>query len=51
MSFYVENLIKTVDKPELLATLRVWREESKSKDEATLLTDLIDLVASGDLDG
>ena len=45
------QLVKTVDKQELLKTLRQWRWESDSPEEADLLTDLIHEVDSGNLDG
>lgn len=43
--------IKTLDKKETLATLRVWRNESKEKLEVDLINDLIRLIESGELDG
>lgn len=45
------QLINTVDKKELLATLRTWRAESDEKIEVDILNDLIERVESGDLDG
>ncbi|AHL18575.1 hypothetical protein ISF9_105 [Microbacterium phage vB_MoxS-ISF9] len=51
VNFIKRHLVKTVDKKELLATLRTWREESDSSVEADLLRDLIEEVDSGALDG
>jgi len=51
VNFVTRYLIGTVDKKELLATLRQWREESKSASDADLITDLIALIDSGELDG
>ena len=51
VSFIQRHLVKTVDKKELLATLRTWREESESGVEVDLLRDLIEEVDSGALDG
>ncbi|QWS69450.1 hypothetical protein SEA_NECROPHOXINUS_88 [Microbacterium phage Necrophoxinus] len=45
------NLVKTLDKKEVLATLREWRGESKSSVEVDLLNDLIERIESGELDG
>lgn len=45
------HLVKTLDKAETLKTLRQWRYESNSPEEADLLTDLIHEVESGNLDG
>lgn len=45
------QLVTTVDKKELVKTLRQWRYESNSPEEADLLTDLIHEVESGNLDG
>ena len=45
------SLIRTIDKPETLATLRQWRYDSKDGTEVALITDLIALSDSGDLDG
>ena len=50
-TFYLQNLVKTVDKKELILTLRDWRNESQSGIEVELLHDLIALVESGELDG
>lgn len=46
-----ENLVATISKKELLLTLKEWREEATSKDEASVISDLIARVRSGDLDG
>ena len=51
VNFIKRHLVKTVDKKELLATLRTWREESESGVEVDLLRDLIEEVDSGALDG
>lgn len=51
VKFVHRHLIGTVDKRELLATLRTWRAESKDAREADLLGDLIKLVDSGEIDG
>lgn len=51
VTFVQRHLVKTVDKAELLATLRTWRTESQSSVEADLLRDLIEEVDSGELDG
>ena len=45
------ELVKTVDKRELLATLRDFREESREHLEVNLINDLIELIDSGELDG
>lgn len=45
------QLVKTVDKAELLKTLRQWRYDSNSSEEADLITDLVHLVETGELDG
>lgn len=45
------NLVKTLDKKEVLATLREWRGESKKSVEVDLLNDLIERIESGELDG
>ncbi|AXC36190.1 hypothetical protein SEA_WELCOME_88 [Microbacterium phage Welcome] len=45
------NLVKTLDKKEVLATLREWRTESKKSVEVDLLNDLIERIESGELDG
>lgn len=46
------SLVRTLSKPDVLNTLREWRKnEIKHSMEAELLTDFIDLVESGDLDG
>lgn len=47
----VKDLVTTVDKRELTATLRVWRAESKDRVEVDLINDLLELLDSGDLDG
>lgn len=51
VSFIQRHLVKTVDKAELLATLRAWRADSQSSVEVDLLRDLIEEVDSGELDG
>lgn len=51
VNFVHRHLIGTVDKKELLATMREWRAETKEPREADLLGELIALVDSGDLDG
>ena len=51
VNFIKRHLVKTVDKKELLSTLRTWREESESGVEVDLLRDLIEEVDSGALDG
>lgn len=51
VKFVNRHLVKTVDKAELLATLREWRRESVDPVEADLLRDLIERVDSGRLDG
>lgn len=45
------NLVKTLDKKEVLATLREWRGESKKSVEVDLLNDLIERIETGKLDG
>lgn len=50
-SFYVNNLVASVQKRPLLALLREWREGNPSRDEIELLTDLIREVESGRFDG
>lgn len=45
------QLVSTLSKRETLKTLRQWRYESNSPEEADLLTDLIHEVESGSLDG
>lgn len=45
------HLVKTLDKKEVLATLREWRSESKSSIEVDLLNDLVERIESGELDG
>lgn len=45
------NLVKTLDKKEVLATLREWRGESKKSVEVDLLNDLIERIETGELDG
>lgn len=43
--------MKTVDKYELIETLKEWRKEARENAEADLIADLLALVRSGDLDG
>ena len=50
-SIVQSNLIATLDKREVLETLKQWRYESKEKLEADLLNDLIREILSGELDG
>ena len=46
------TLIRTLSKSDVLDTLRKWRKnEIKHSMEAELLTDFIDLIESGELDG
>lgn len=45
------HLIKTVDKAELVATLKQWREEATSKDEASVIAELLERIYNGELDG
>lgn len=45
------QLVTTLDKQETLKTLRQWRYESDSPEEADLLTDLIHKIEQGELDG
>lgn len=47
----VKDLVTTVDKRELTATLRVWRAESKDRVEVDLINDLLERIESGELDG
>ena len=49
--FYMQNLIGTIDKKELILTLRDWRNESTSGIEVELIHDLLELIESGELDG
>lgn len=51
VAFVQRNLVKTVDRATLIDTLKLWRKETSSKDEATILTDLITEVMSGSMDG
>lgn len=46
----VQDLIASVQKGPLLATLRDWRDEG-TREERELLTELIDLIMSGEFDG
>lgn len=48
---YAKDLVISIQKRPLLATLRQWREESKSSIEVDLLNDIIDFIQSGELDG
>lgn len=45
------QLVATLSKSETLKTLRQWRYESDSPEEADLLTDLIHRIEEGALDG
>lgn len=45
------QLVKSLDKNEVLATMREWRAESKEKVEVDLLNELIQRIESGELDG
>ena len=45
------QLVKTLSKRETLITLRDWRKEARSGEEADVLTDLIHLIEEGELDG
>lgn len=45
------HLIKTVDKRELVETLKVWRLESKSKEESDVIIELLNRINAGELDG
>lgn len=45
------GLVKTLDKKEVLATLREWRSETEISTDADLLNDLIERIDSGELDG
>jgi len=49
--FINAHLVATLDKKLVLKTLRQWRYESDSPEEADLLTDLIHEIESGELDG
>lgn len=51
VKFVERHLVATVDKKELLATMREWRAETTISEEADLLGELIEKVDSGDLDG
>lgn len=48
---YAKDLVISIQKRPLLATLRQWRAESESSVEVDLLNDIIDFVESGELDG
>lgn len=48
---YVKDLVISIQKRPLLATLRQWRSESQSSVEVDLLNDIIDFIESGELDG
>ena len=50
-TFYINNLVKTLDKREVLLTLRQWRYEAKNNFEADVIADFIKEVESGRLDG
>lgn len=51
IKFVERHLVATVDKKELLATMREWRGETKIPAEADVLGELIERVDSGQLDG
>ena len=48
---FAQDLIASVQKRELVKTLRQWREDSTSQVEIDLINDMLTLVLSGDLDG
>lgn len=48
---YAAELIASIQKRPLLATLRQWRAESQSSVEVDLINDLLDLIESGEFDG
>jgi len=50
-SVYAKDLIASVQKRELVKTLREWREQSRSSVEVDLINDLLDLVLDGSFDG
>lgn len=50
-TYYIDNLVKTLDKREVLLTLRQWRYEAKNNFEADVIADFIKEVESGRLDG
>lgn len=45
------NLVGTLSKSLTIQMLKEWRDESESKDEATILTDVLGIIMSGELDG
>ena len=49
--FVQGHLVATLSKKEVLKTLRQWRYDSNSPEEADILTDLIHSVEEGELDG
>lgn len=49
--FIERTLVTTLDKKEVLATLRAWRTESRTSLEVNLLNDLIEEIETGELDG
>ena len=48
---YAADLIASVQKRELVKTLREWRTESRSSVEVDLINDLLDLILQGEFDG
>lgn len=51
VAFVQRNLVGTISKAYLIETLKDWRKDTKSKDEATVLTDLLSEIMTGSLDG
>lgn len=51
IAFYERHLVKTLDKSYTLFTLREWRKEATSPEEANAFADLVDAIESGILDG
>ena len=47
----VQDLVATMQKRPFLRMLREWRDETYSKIERELLTEVIEAVMSGDFDG
>lgn len=45
------ELVTTLDKRELVATLKVWRGEATNKDEADVIVELLQRITSGEFDG
>jgi hypothetical protein len=48
---FAQDLIASVQKRELVKTLRQWRQDSTSQVEVDLINDMLTLILSGDLDG